>query len=78
MNILRRHCVDQIDPFMLTDTGNAFTSAGVPPLPGKLAMCLSSPVSTDIRHTPDTWETYDEVAILIEARYDEWRSTIGG
>lgn len=73
---LRRYCVNQIDPSMLTDTGNAFTEAGY-----RAYLSGYRNVPAVARHgerygEPDTWETYDEVAPMIDELYAEWRSAV--
>ncbi|MFV8165502.1 hypothetical protein ACNQVK_25980 [Mycobacterium sp. 134] len=73
---LRRHCVAQIDPFMLTDTGNAFTSAAYRPYLRQYRDVPAVARHDSTYETPDTWDTYDEVAVLIDALYAEWRSAI--
>lgn len=71
---LRRYCVNQIDPSMLTDAGNSFTTAGY-----EIYLKWYRNVPAVARHgerygEPDTWETYDEVAGMIDELYAEWRS----
>ncbi len=72
---LRQYCVNQIDPFMLTETGNAFAEAGY-----GIYLTSYRNVPAIARHgqrygEPDTWETYDEVAQMIDEMYAEWRSS---
>jgi len=73
---LRRYCVNQIDPSMLTDTGNAFAEAGY-----RTYLSQYRNVPAVARHgerygEPDTWETYDEVAQMVDELYAEWRSAV--
>ena len=71
---LRQHCVDQIDPSMLTDVGNAFIEAGYG-IYLKWYRYVPAVARNGERYgEPDTWETYDEVAQMIDELYAEWRS----
>lgn len=68
---LRQYCANQIDPSMLTDAGNAFAEAAY-----RTYLRSYRNVPAVARHgkrygEPDTWETYDEVAAMIDELYAE-------
>lgn len=73
---LRRHCVDQIDPFMLTDNGNAFASAAYRAYLRRYRDVPAVARYDSTYETPDTWDTYDDVSALIDALHADWCSAV--
>ncbi|MEV0295304.1 hypothetical protein [Nocardia sp. NPDC050710] len=71
---LSSDCCGEIDPFMLNDTGNAFTKAAYR---SYLGAYLGIPVIASLDSSyeaPDSWQTYDAVAEEIDRLFRMWRS----
>ncbi|MCX4095813.1 hypothetical protein [Nocardia sp. alder85J] len=71
------HCARELNSSMLTDAGKEFTAwayelyyRAYPSIPAVAAL-------ESIYHAPDSWETYDTVAVEIDRLYLEWQQQRG-
>lgn len=64
----------------LNAEGNAFAAFYYAPEQSPYPTDYETAVAQDldsIYHVPDSWETYDLLAPVIEQRYGEWKQTLG-
>jgi hypothetical protein len=67
-----RYFVSQIDPFMLNTVGNGFADTAYRHY---LVALESDPMvarNESIYHVPDSWDSYDAIAPVIDALYARW------
>ena len=62
----------QIDPFMLTERGNAFTTAVYGTYLESYESVPAVAAHDNMYHLPDTWASYDAVVPLFDGLYREW------
>jgi len=63
------------DSDMLNEAGNKFAAAYYE---GKFVKDYEAAVAVDLPstyHVPDTWDTYDRLEPIIDARFQEWRQS---
>ncbi|AKS32329.1 hypothetical protein [Mycolicibacterium goodii] len=74
---LRHFCRDQFDESMLTDTGNAFTKAVYEQYRAEYAKLPVAAQSDSFYGAPDNWDTYEEVATLVNHLFRAWQNRSG-
>ncbi|MFD3704989.1 hypothetical protein ACFWUP_17785 [Nocardia sp. NPDC058658] len=66
------HCAGQLDHGDLNDRGRAFADAAYRPYLRAYDYVPEIARHETIYHAPDTWETYDAVAPLLDEAWTEW------
>jgi hypothetical protein len=75
-----RNCDGKLTDEDLNEQGNAFASAYFNLESGEFLADYDELVSSavpSLYHVPDTWETYDQLAPRLDARYQAWLSAEG-